>query len=345
MSGRKIVFGSEMVSGSTEHGIADGFRKLGWDVHLCNPHRFLLQGQSAFGKACAAMQLPVAVRRYNRELAALAARLKPEVMFTVKGNYISRETLDAVRKQGVCTVNYYPDFRFGYKSVNRESFKGYSLFVTTKSFQVPCLAEELGQDRVRFLHHGYVSAVHYPPSSPHRDENIDILYVGNHSQEKERWLTQVSDRFPDLLMRIYGNRWKECVKQGSLMQRIAGYAITGADYAGAVFNAKINLAVHMGCADVTNWEDLVSTRTFEIPACKGFMLHIDNPEVRELFSVGSEIDVFRDLDELCDRIEFYLPKVDLRREMAEKAYRRCVPAYSYDERARALAEWITEHRP
>ena len=39
----------------------------------------------------------------------------------------------------------------------------------------------------------------------------------------------------------------------------------------------------MGVADETQWKDLVSTRTFEIPACKGFMLHVDNSEVREFF--------------------------------------------------------------
>lgn len=96
----------------------------------------------------------------------------------------------------------------------------------------------------------------------------------------------------------------------------------------------------MGVADHTGWQDLTSARTFEIPACKGFMLHIDNEEVRGLFTPGEEIDVFNDVDELCAKIESYLAHDEEREAMIEPAYRRCVPAYSYDERARVISEWI-----
>ena len=68
------------------------------------------------------------------------------------------------------------------------------------------------------------------------------------------------------------------------------------------------------------------------------MLHVDNHEVRQLFTPGEEIDVFRDAEELCEKIDYYLAHDEVRREMVEKAYKRCVPAYSYDERARVIAD-------
>ncbi len=67
-----------------------------------------------------------------------------------------------------------------------------------------------------------------------------------------------------------------------------------------------------------SWEDLVSTRTFDIPTCKGFMLHIDNPEVRELFEPGREIDLFASEDALIAKIEHYLARAMLRGEMIEE---------------------------
>jgi spore maturation protein CgeB len=85
-----------------------------------------------------------------------------------------------------------------------------------------------------------------------------------------------------------------------------------------------------------DWEDLVSTRTFEIPAAKCFMLHIDNEEVRDLFNPGSEIDVFSSGEQLSNQIDFYLARPDLRAKLIERAYRRCVPAYSYDARAQQM---------
>jgi spore maturation protein CgeB len=112
------------------------------------------------------------------------------------------------------------------------------------------------------------------------------------------------------------------------------------NYAQLVSAAKINLAIHMGTADGSGWQDLVSTRSFELPACKGFMLHVDNEEIRQLYDVGQEIDVFSSADDLCEKIRFYLDNDSIRLQMVEKAYHRCVPAYSYDQRARGIAKFI-----
>jgi spore maturation protein CgeB len=70
------------------------------------------------------------------------------------------------------------------------------------------------------------------------------------------------------------------------------------------------------------------------------MLHIDNHEVRELFEPGREIDVFASEDELIEKITHYLGRPELRREMIERAYARCVPAYGYNARAVLISRVI-----
>jgi spore maturation protein CgeB len=85
----------------------------------------------------------------------------------------------------------------------------------------------------------------------------------------------------------------------------------------------------------------VSIRTFEIPACKGFMLHIDNDEIRTVYDVGREIDVFATPAELAKKIEYYLANPSKRGAMVESAYTRCVPAYSYRSRAEAILSAVS----
>jgi spore maturation protein CgeB len=116
--------------------------------------------------------------------------------------------------------------------------------------------------------------------------------------------------------------------------------VVGDSYARILQRARINIGIHSGPSGPFGWQDLVSTRTFEIPACKGFMLHIDNEGVRTLFEPGVEIDVFSTPDNLCEKIDYYLVRGLLRREMIERAYERCVPAYSYDMRAAAIADTL-----
>jgi spore maturation protein CgeB len=119
-----------------------------------------------------------------------------------------------------------------------------------------------------------------------------------------------------------------------------GHVLTGDFYAHALQHSRINVAIHGGPAGLFGWQDLVSTRTFEIPACKGFMLHIDNAEVRCLFKPGGEIDVFANEDELIEKIDYYLARATLRCAMIERAYRRCVPAYGYDARAEVISRRV-----
>jgi spore maturation protein CgeB len=80
------------------------------------------------------------------------------------------------------------------------------------------------------------------------------------------------------------------------------------------------------------------------------MLHIDNAEVRSMFEPGREIDVFANVDEMIDKIAYYLARPVLRREMIDRAYARCVPAYGYDARAELISRKIlslleTRRRP
>ena len=50
----------------------------------------------------------------------------------------------------------------------------------------------------------------------------------------------------------------------------------------------------------------IKGRDFEIPACGGFLLTQDNPELYEYFEPGKEIAVYSDADDLADKIEYYL---------------------------------------
>lgn len=104
--------------------------------------------------------------------------------------------------------------------------------------------------------------------------------------------------------------------------------------------SRISLAIQASPEGAMGWRDNVSTRTFEIPACKGFMLHEDNDEVRELFEPGAEFDVFSTADELAEKIEFYLESPQERREIARRGFERCVPKYSYYQRMAEMINFV-----
>lgn len=337
-----IVIAEDSWFGSTTFGIAQGFRRMAWEVAEVSQSTSFVQGRSLPARIIGRLSKPINVALYNREILQAVELLDAKVFLTVKGNNIKPETLNILASRDVKTINYYPDFRFSYDSVDQSTFPLYSSFVTTKSFQVETLSKMMDKEKVHFLHHGYCSDVHYPPEKSLLNEAgvPDVLYVGTYTAHKEKLFTAVMKACPEIRFRIYGNGWNHSKCSEILKPCLANRPIYAMNYAQLVNATKINLAIHMGAADDTGWQDLVSTRSFELPACKGFMLHADNPEIRQLYDVGQEIDVFSSADDLCEKIRFYLANEQIRIQMAEKAYQRCVPAYSYDQRAREIATFI-----
>jgi len=344
MTNKTILFVSDMTWGWGACAVAQGLRRQGWNVHEIDQCRFFPSWRSLPLRMVRHVLAPAIARDYNRTIVERAIALRPAPLVTMKGSYLSAKTLKEFTDARIPTINYYPDFRFSYPDIDERTFVHYTHFFTTKSYQLDYLRGRLGAaSRVSYLPHGYTPEIHKPPAYdgtlPKRYE-YDIGYVGNHTAEKEHWLTAVRHRLPHRTLRIYGHRWRENVKSDALRACCVDRTAEGVEYARAVYTARINIAVHMGVADHTGWQDLTSMRTFEIPACKGFMLHIDNDEVRSFYEVGKEIDAFNNIDELCDKIEYYLAHDQEREAMIERAYCRCVPAYSYDERARTISDFL-----
>jgi len=340
MNFNSVLFACDSWYGSTAYGLAQGFRKLGWDIYDVNTVRYFPDYSSTSLRIIKRIIKPLAVKEYNNRILEQIDLLKPDLFLTVKGAFLLKETLIEIKNRGILSINYYPDYHFSYRGVvDQTTFPYYTHFFTTKSFQLDYLYKILGKDKTSYLPHGYVPEVHSFRENNINSYNSDLLYIGTHDKHKEKWLSQVKRNFPQIKFLIYGPGWLQNTTSHSLKESVIGQGIYGLAYSYAIQTSKINLAIHMGSVDNTGWQDLVSTRTFEIPACKGFMLHIDNPEVRELFEPDKEIGVFSDIDTLSDRIQHYLTDENHRLDCIANAYKRCVPAYSYDNRAKVISEW------
>ncbi len=202
------------------------------------------------------------------------------------------------------------------------------------TFQIERLEERLGADRVGYVPHGYVADVHQPAFSSSSEANYccDTLYIGSRSAYKHEWLAALLRLNPSLDIRIVGVGWAAGTGSSGLGSAKLEGPRHGVTYAQEVQSARINIAFHMG-PTATSWGDLISTRCLQIPACRGFMFHIDNPENRTLFTPAEEIDVVSSPEELVEKTGCYLARPELRARVIERAHRRCGPQHGYGARA------------
>ncbi len=259
------------------------------------------------------------------------------------GTELGSEQLRRIKATGARTALFYPDFHFEHRGVALASFAEFDHIFTTKTFHVDFLGQRFGAHRVHYVPHGYSSSVHFPLYGELSDGEyeVDYQHVGLASAHKAGQLAALKAAQPNSSMRLVGAYWEKFCTGTPLAASLGGPSQTGTAYSRLLQTARINVAVLMG-SDKTGWADKVSTRSFEIPASRGFMLHEDNDEIREFFEPGAEIDVFSSIHELIEKSGFYLARPDLRARMIERAHARCVPAYSYDARAEQIHKTLRD---
>lgn len=338
----RMVFSGEFWRGSTGFGLAEGFRKLGYAVQEIDLSRHLASaGPSLLARAARRLLAPTAAKVFSSAVREAVLALRPDIFLTIKGTGITPDMLRWLKDRRVRTAVFYPDFHFDHPGVSLEDFALYDVIVTSKTFHLDRLRQRFGPDKVAYVPHGYSDGVHWPICGALSEAGyaVDLQHVGAHSAYKQNWLSPLRARLPEASLRVYGARWQQATAGTTLEDCCAGDSLFDCSYSTALQTARINVSVMMG-PHPSGWCDNVSTRTFEIPACRGFMLHIDNDEVREFFEPGEEIDVFSSPEELADKARFYLANPDLRARMIARAYARCVPAYGYAARAAQILRAI-----
>ena len=89
--------------------------------------------------------------------------------------------------------------------------------------------------------------------------------------------------------------------------------------------------------------DEQDSRTFEIPACKVFMLAEGSELHRELFKENQEAVFFDSKEELLKKVKYYLSEKEERDRIALNGYRKCFDAgYDHTSRMKKVLNTIKE---
>lgn len=328
---------------------ARAFRQMGWDVVEVEVERYLSPlGNHLFHTVIDRLLPKSRTRIIGEEIVRQCQAGAADVVVFAKGMGATPALLQRLAAMGVRTVNWYPDVHFSHPVVDQDCIPMFDVFVTTKAFQIPYLERLRGNKPSILIEHGYCPDVHRPNplTITPAERPFDCVFVGNHSPYKEEMLRKiVMQANVGNSFGIVGHRW-EGRKVGPDAQVSFSNGLTGDLMSRSFHNARIAIAIHHGPgSDGSGWEDDVSARTFEIPACGTFMLHIDSPHLRTLFDVPNEIGVFTDAASAAERIAHFLAKPDERESMAARAHSRALSSFSYVDRGldmvNAIAPLIT----
>ncbi len=87
-------------------------------------------------------------------------------------------------------------------------------------------------------------------------------------------------------------------------------------------------------------ESGIPQRVWDIMAVGGFCLTNYQDEIADYFEVGKDLEVYHDLDELADKVDYYLKHEDRRIRIAMNGYKKVRKKHSYNDRLEDVIKYL-----
>jgi spore maturation protein CgeB len=277
---------------------------------------------------------PLSYWSFNREVRTLAQKFQPQIVLVVKGAFLSPRTLCQIKQTtGAFIVNYATDDPFNPANMTVDLVAGiryYDLYVSTKRAIMDDL-RNAGCSEVIYIPFGYAPELHFPEHPVSKDEinqfTSDVVFVGGGDKDRFPIMRSI-ETMPDIDLHLYGDYWN---RDQLLASSYRGF-VYGRDYRLAIGGSKISPCL----VRRTNRDDHVM-RTFEIPACRGFMLAERTETHLEWFEEDTEAVFFTTTEELIEKILFYVRNETERNRIAERGYLRVIQSnHTYTHRLRDI---------
>lgn len=268
----------------------------------------------------------------NARLLAMAKQGYWDVIWLEKALTINRQSLERVRQYCPTAkiIGFSPDDMNGRHNQSKqflETLPLYDFFLTTKSYNVKEL-KKLGCPRILFIGNGFDPET-FRPLQISTEERIkfggDVGFIGTYESERAEMIFYLASQ--GIKVRVWGGNWEKISWQHSNLT-IENKHLYGDDFAKACTAFKINLNFLRKIN-----RDQQTTRSVEIPACRGFMLAERTEEHLDLFNEGKEAEFFSSCEELLSKCSHYLHDEQERIRIASNGYERCLySGYSNIER-------------
>lgn len=258
----------------------------------------------------------------NQKIIDEIKKEKYDIVWIDKGNIIYPKTLSMIKEmQPQCIIVHYmiDDFMNPYHASKQiiKDIPLYDYYIVNRKKNIEELKER-GCKNPIFTYMSYESKFHFPRTLSKEDRiklNSDVSFIGTYEKDRAESILYLAKR--GVKVRIWGNGWKK-FKNKNPNLIIENHGLYNEDFCKAIKCSKINLAFLRKKS-----RDLHTTRSFEIPACGGFMLAERTEEHQDLYVEDKEAVFFSTNEELFEKCLYYLSHDEERIKITMAGYQRC----------------------
>lgn len=326
----KILLVGEIYRGAFGELIYNNLIKLGIEAEIVNTHNsfktsFINKVLNKFLKT--PHYFGLGVRNVNKIILekAFANRfdfilfikpilIYPKTIFKIKNNFGESAKIIGLTLDPPDVFRYNSDYFY-------KSMPLFDLYIAGRREDGEVMYE-FGAKKVYWFLFGTDASCHYPiKASVGEKEKLgaDVVFLGTYAKGEKRveYMERLCQEGYDV--KIYGNSWNKLSLNSCLRRKnkIISGSTPCEKMSKIISESKIILAF---MRDIM--EAKIGLRTFEIPLCKGFMLHQRTRESENFLIPDKEAVFFSNYKEMKEKIDFYLKHSELREKIAEAGYKK-----------------------
>lgn len=316
----KIVVIGDWHSSIHEEALKRGFEELSHQViafKWCN----YFEKKSFFDKVQNKFLLGPKIQKIQMDILKVVKSEAPDFVFIYRGTHVTPATVQALQQQTTVVV-YNNDDPFSSKQPRYY----WRHFVNSLKFSDIALAyrhhnqedfKKSGATRVGLLRSWFIVGKDKPMPSDQIEFQNDVVFIGHYeNDEREKLLEYLLEN--NIKLRIYGPDWNNQIEKcGPLLRmQLPTKALRGVDYNKMISTSKISL-----CLLSKLNRDTYTRRCFEIPAMKGLLLAEYTEDLAQMFDENREIVLFKNKEDLLQKIRYYLENENERLKVVEGGYK------------------------
>jgi spore maturation protein CgeB len=275
------------------------------------------------------------------------SEFSPQAILVIKGDRIPLELIHEIKEEFNITVaNYWIDDPHSIK-VSRTISPAYDYFFTNDPDLVQ-VHKESGCPHVGFLSFGYVPDLHKKIQLTQEEYNkygSDICFAGTVSEGRIKILEALSEfnlkvwspRFFYKLKGDYRAEKNKIPPSSPLYSKITDRSVWGEELVKTYSASKIVLNIHSP-------QPVPIMRDFEVTGCGAFLLTDHARSLETMFKPGEEIILYENIEDLKNKVKYYLSHDQERERIAGKGQLRARRDHTYARRMEELISFIEKKK-
>ena len=346
---KKILVVLPLSGGSLPVGenCIDAFKKLGHTVEIFHGASYL-EAYSAIRKTNINLQVRAQIENnflqvIGQVLSSQIDTFAPDILFTVAQAPVSPIVLDKCKKQNIKTIMWFvEDYKiFTYWKAFAPL---YDYFAVIQKEPFLSLLAQVGQNNAFYLPLAANPHLHKEQTlsndeKEHYGSAISFMGAGYANRQKA---------FLELVpygLKIWGTEWDGANEKLLARLQDNGKRLNPKEYIKIFTATDININLHSSVQDdeLITEDDFVNPRTFELASCGAFQLVDKRKYLSEMFTDG-EIATFSSMQELHEKIRYYLENPSEAKQIAQKGQLRVLKEHTYQKRMAQLLTIINDNK-